>query len=65
MVFSPNKHFLSVCNKQKLNKKIKRFSDLPTISFFGMLVETRVFFYALLLYHERQELFLGRSKFRN
>ena len=45
MIFSPNKHFLSFSNKQKLDNKIKRFSDLPTLIFFGLLAETRVIFF--------------------
>ena len=50
MIFSPNIQFLSFSNKQKLDKKIKiknkikGYSDLPTVMFFGMLAETRVFF---------------------
>ena len=49
MIFSPNKHFLSFSNKQKFDKKIKRFSDLPTLIFFGMLAETWVFFFFFFL----------------
>ena len=44
MIFSPNKHLLSFSNKQKLDKKIKRYSDLLTLIFFGMLAGTQVFF---------------------
>ena len=39
MIFSPNKHFWSFSNRQK----IKRFSDLPTLIFSGMLAETKLF----------------------
>ena len=45
MLFSPNKHFfLSFSNKQKLDKTNKKIY-LPTLIFFGMLAETRVFFF--------------------
>ena len=55
MIFSPNKHFLSFSNKQKLDKKLKRFSDLPTLFFFfffffGTLAETRVMFFLGLIF---------------
>ena len=47
MIFSTNKHFWSFSNKQKLDKKIKRFSYLPTLIFFGMLAETQAFYLGL------------------
>ena len=53
MIFSPNKQFLSFTNKQKLDKKINRFSDLPTLIFFGMLAVTRVFFFSSLTHFLR------------
>ena len=44
MIFSHNKHVLTYSNK-KIRQKLKRFSDLPTLIFFGMLGETQVFFF--------------------
>ena len=41
-IFYPNKQFWSFSNKQKLDKKIKRFSDLQTLIVFGMLAEIQV-----------------------
>ena len=55
MIFSPNKHFLkSFSNKQK----IKRFPDLPILSFFGMLAETRVLCLGLTAFGSLEPLFL-------
>ena len=48
MIFSPSKHFLSFSNKQKLDKNKKIFR-LPTLIFFGMLAETRVFFLSRII----------------
>ena len=51
MILSPNKLFF-IFFKQKLDKKYKKNSDLPTLICFGMLAETRFssFFFLGLIY---------------
>ena len=48
MIFSPNKHFFIFFLQTLIWQKIKRFSDLPTLIFFGMLAKHTYFFSGLI-----------------
>ena len=45
--YEPQEAILPWNQHIKSRQKIKRITDLPTLIFFGMLVETRVFFLGL------------------